>query len=61
MKDAERMNESQQYEYGVLAGESKTRAWLDELSQVLNEGWELVHFGPYNPGYNVAIIRKAKA
>jgi hypothetical protein len=50
-----------QYEYGVLTGESKTRAWLDELSMVLNDGWELVHFGSYNPTYNVAIIRKAKS
>jgi hypothetical protein len=50
-----------QYEYGILAGECKTRAWLDELSQTLNDGWELVHFGPYNPTYNVAIIRKRKS
>ena len=50
-----------QYEYGVLTGESKTRAWLDELSSALNDGWELVHFGPYNPAYNVAIIRKRKS
>jgi hypothetical protein len=48
------------HEYGVLTGESKTRAWLDELLQALNDGWELVHFGPYNPSYNVAIIRKRK-
>lgn len=49
-----------QYEYGVLTGETKTRAWLDEVLNTLNDGWELVHFGPYNPAYNVAIIRKAK-
>jgi len=49
------------YEYGVLTGESKTRAWLDELLQALNDGWELVHLGPYNPSYNVAIIRKRKS
>ncbi|MDQ2816665.1 MAG: hypothetical protein M3T49_00455 [Candidatus Eremiobacteraeota bacterium] len=55
------MDEHPQYEYGVLAGESKTRAWLDELSQVLNEGYDLVHFGPYNSTYNVAIVRKPKA
>ncbi|MBC5825259.1 MAG: hypothetical protein GIW99_05540 [Candidatus Eremiobacteraeota bacterium] len=54
------MEEQPHFEYGVLAGESKTRAWLDELSQILNEGWELVHFGPYNPSYNVAIVRKLK-
>ena len=53
--------EQPQYEYGVLTGESKTRAWLDELASALNDGWELVHFGPYNPTYNVAIIRKPKA
>ena len=53
--------QASQYEYGVLTGESKTRAWLDELSMVLNDGWELVHFGPYNPTYNVAIIRKPKS
>jgi len=50
-----------QFEYGILTGESKTRAWLDELSNVLNDGWELAHFGPYNPAYNVAIIRKQKS
>ena len=49
------------WEYGVLTGESKTRAWLDDLLQALNEGWELVHFGQYNPSYNVAIIRKPKS
>jgi hypothetical protein len=26
----------------------------------LNDGWELVHFGPYNVTYNVAIIRRPK-
>jgi len=54
-------DEQSKYEYGILAGESKTRAWLDELSRILNEGWELVHFGPYSPTYNVAIIRKLKS
>ncbi|HLJ83128.1 MAG TPA: hypothetical protein VKT51_02990 [Candidatus Eremiobacteraceae bacterium] len=48
------------WEYGVLAGESKTKAWLDELQQVLNDGWELVHFGPYNQSNNIAIIRRRK-
>jgi hypothetical protein len=27
---------------------------------VLNDGWELVHFGQYNPSNNVAIIRRRK-
>ncbi len=48
------------WDYGVLTGESKTKAWLDELQQVLNDGWELVHFGAYNSTYNVAIIRRPK-
>jgi hypothetical protein len=49
-----------QWDYGVLTGESKTKAWLDDVQQVLNDGWELVHFGPYNATYNVAIIRRPK-
>ncbi|HEY7981837.1 MAG TPA: hypothetical protein VID19_10180 [Candidatus Eremiobacteraceae bacterium] len=49
-----------QWDYGVLTGDSKTKAWLDEVQQVLNDGWELVHFGPYNATYNVAIIRRPK-
>ena len=49
-----------QWDYGVLTGESKTKAWLDDVQHVLNDGWELVHFGPYNPIYNVAIIRRPK-
>ena len=49
-----------QWDYGVLTGESKTKAWLDEVQQVLNDGWELVHFGAYNATYNVAIIRRPK-
>jgi hypothetical protein len=49
-----------QWDYGVLTGDSKTKAWLDEVQQVLNDGWELVHFGPYNAAYNVAIIRRPK-
>ncbi len=48
------------WEYGILTGETKTKAWLDELQQVLNDGWELVHFGPYNQSHNVAIIRRKK-
>ena len=50
----------QQWDYGVITGDSKTKAWLDEVQQVLNDGWELVHFGPYNATYNVAIIRRPK-
>lgn len=52
--------ERQLWDYGVITGESKTKAWLDEVQQVLNDGWELVHFGPYNVTYNVAIIRRPK-
>ena len=52
--------ERPQWDYGVLTGEAKTKAWLDEVQQVLNDGWELVHFGPYNATYNVAIIRRPK-
>jgi len=52
--------ERTQWDYGVITGESKTKAWLDEVQQVLNDGWELVHFGPYNATYNVAIIRRPK-
>jgi hypothetical protein len=54
------VSEQPQWDYGVLTGESKTKAWLDEVQQVLNDGWELVHFGPYNATYNVAIIRRVK-
>jgi hypothetical protein len=59
-KKEQGVTEHPQWDYGVLTGESKTKAWLDEVQQVLNDGWELVHFGQYNATYNVAIIRRPK-